>query len=150
MLAAIRVRGEVHTTPDVRLTLEILRLHRVNHLVFVPENESMKGMLKTVKDYITFGEVEAELLAGLLQKRGRLVGNKKLDVTFLAKHKMKDYAEFAKQLLNGKKPEDFGVKGVFRLRPPRKGYRGIKRSFVEGGALGYRGKDINELIKRMM
>ena len=38
-----------------------------------------------------------------------------------------------------------GLKPVFRLHPPRKGYEGIKRSFKEGGALGYRGEKINEL-----
>jgi len=42
------------------------------------------------------------------------------------------------------------VKPVFRLAPPVKGYEGIKRSFKEGGALGYRGKKINDLIWRMM
>ena len=42
-----------------------------------------------------------------------------------------------------------GLKPVFRLHPPRKGYEGIKRSFKEGGALGYRGEKINHLIRRM-
>ncbi|RLF30819.1 MAG: 50S ribosomal protein L30, partial [Thermoplasmata archaeon] len=42
------------------------------------------------------------------------------------------------------------IKPVLRLNPPRKGYEGVKRSFMEGGALGYRGKEINKLIKRMI
>ena len=36
-----------------------------------------------------------------------------------------------------------------RMHPPRKGYRGIKQSYKAGGDLGYRGKEINSLIKRM-
>jgi len=38
------------------------------------------------------------------------------------------------------------------LKPPRKGYgrKGIKVPFKVGGGLGYRGKKINDLIKRML
>lgn len=40
----------------------------------------------------------------------------------------------------------------FRLNPPSKGYgrKGIKIAFSQGGALGYRGEKINDLIKRML
>ncbi|HNR25150.1 MAG TPA: 50S ribosomal protein L30, partial [Methanobacteriaceae archaeon] len=43
-----------------------------------------------------------------------------------------------------------GLKPVFRLHPPRKGYKDIKKAFNEGGTLGYRGEDINHLLKRMV
>ena len=39
------------------------------------------------------------------------------------------------------------MKPVFRLHPPRKGYKGIRHSVNEGGSLGYRGEDINNLAK---
>ena len=42
------------------------------------------------------------------------------------------------------------VKPIFRLHPPRKGYEGIKRTFTVKGALGYRGTEINKLIRRMV
>ena len=44
------------------------------------------------------------------------------------------------------------MKRVFRLHPPRgsKGWGGIKRSYVTGGALGNRGDAINALIERML
>ncbi|MCK5561102.1 MAG: 50S ribosomal protein L30, partial [Thermoplasmata archaeon] len=41
-------------------------------------------------------------------------------------------------------------KPIIRLHPPRKGYEGIKRAYTVGGALGYRGKKINELLARMI
>ena len=43
-------------------------------------------------------------------------------------------------------------KKFFRLHPPRKGFerKGIKIPFKLGGALGYRGEKINDLIKRML
>ena len=44
------------------------------------------------------------------------------------------------------------LKRVFRLHPPRgtKGWGGIKRSFVVGGALGPRGSEIENLVERML
>lgn len=41
---------------------------------------------------------------------------------------------------------------VFFLAPPRKGYgrKGIKKSFVVGGALGERHEKLNDLIQRMI
>src|SRR3989338_172316 len=43
-------------------------------------------------------------------------------------------------------------KKFFRLQPPRKGFgrKGTKRMFSAGGALGYRGEKINDLITRMI
>jgi large subunit ribosomal protein L30 len=41
-------------------------------------------------------------------------------------------------------------KPIFRLHPPVKGYEGNKRSYKNGGALGYRGEAINALIARML
>ena len=39
---------------------------------------------------------------------------------------------------------------LFRLHPARQGLEGIKRSVQIGGALGYRGAGINELLGRMI
>ena len=43
-------------------------------------------------------------------------------------------------------------KKVINLHPPRGGFerKGIKIPFKVGGALGYRGEKINDLIKRML
>jgi len=43
-------------------------------------------------------------------------------------------------------------KNVQRLQPPRGGYerKGVKMPFSKGGAYGYRGKEINALVKRML
>jgi large subunit ribosomal protein L30 len=45
-----------------------------------------------------------------------------------------------------------GKKKFFRMHPPRKGFerKGIKIPFSKGGAVGYRGDKINDLIKRML
>ncbi len=43
-----------------------------------------------------------------------------------------------------------GLKPLVRLPPPRKGYEGTKRSYVDGGSLGYRGADMWKLVDRML
>jgi len=151
--AVIRVRGTVNVRHDIKKTLQMLRLHRVNHCVIVEENETFKGMLQKAKDYITWGELDKDTLVELIKKRGRLVGDKPVDDEYIKNSTpYKSVEEFAEAILDGKiRYRDLpDIKPVFRLSPPRKGYEGIKRAYSVGGALGYRGKDINDLIKRMM
>ena len=63
--------------------------------------------------------------------------------------KSKDYITEA--LINSEvKLADVGIKPVFRLHPPRKGYEDIRLSINEGGSLGYRGEEIKDLAKRML
>ncbi|MFQ5919505.1 MAG: uL30 family ribosomal protein, partial [Thermoplasmata archaeon] len=77
-LAAVRVRGGVRVRGDIADTLGMLRLHRPNHCVVLPPRETTMGMLRKAKDYITWGEVDAEVLTELLAARGRRVGGEPL------------------------------------------------------------------------
>ncbi|WP_297519181.1 50S ribosomal protein L30 [Thermococcus sp.] len=152
-LALIRLRSGIRAKGEVRDTLAMLRLHRINHLVLVDDNPSYKGMVQKVKDYITWGEIDKETLAALIRKRGRLIGNKPVTEEYVREKLGMTIDEFAEKVVNGEmKLTDLpNIKPVFRLHPPRGGLKGTKkRSFKEGGALGYRGEKINELIERML
>ena len=152
-LALIRLRSGIRAKGEVRDTLAMLRLHRINHLVLVDDNPSYKGMVQKVKDYITWGEIDKETLAALIRKRGRLIGNKPITDEYVKEKLGMTIDEFAEKVVNGEmKLTDLpNIKPVFRLHPPRGGLKGSKkRSFREGGALGYRGERINELIERML
>ncbi|WP_457751114.1 50S ribosomal protein L30 [Thermococcus sp.] len=152
-LALIRLRSGIRAKGEVRDTLAMLRLHRINHLVIIDDNPSYKGMVQKVKDYITWGEIDAETLAKLLRKRGRLIGNKPVTEEYVQEKLGMGIDEFAEKVANGEmKLTDLpNIKPVFRLHPPRGGLKGSKkRSFKEGGALGYRGEKINDLIERML
>ena len=74
----IRVLGQADVARDIRLTMELLGLNRVNHATVIPENASYKGMLQGVKDYCTFGLIDEETLAAMLKARGKIVGDKPL------------------------------------------------------------------------
>jgi len=125
----------------------------VNHCALIEENPVSKGMLQMVKDYTTWGELSSETLIKLIESRGRLMGDKPVSDEYLqASTSFKTIKDLAKALIDNKAlykdlPE---IKPLFRLSPPKRGYEGIKRSVQKGGALGYRGKDINALIERML
>ncbi len=139
-IAIIRVRGSINLSGKVKDTLNLLRLYRKNYCVVVEDNPSYKGMIKKVKDYVTYGEIDDSTYKELVEKRREEYKGREKD----AKGKI-DYKKFI--LVDGKK-----LKPFFRLSPPRKGFgrKGIKVSFKAHGALGYRADKINELIKRMI
>ena len=149
----IRLRGVQNLNPKTKDTLKYMRLNRVNHAVVLPETPTTKGMLQVGKDYVTWGEVDAKTLAQVIAMRGRLVGDKPITDEHIAKGTpfatIDALAEaiVAGKFHYGKVPD---VKPIFRLHPARKGLEGIKRSVQIGGALGYRGKNINELLGRMV
>ncbi|MEW5937799.1 MAG: 50S ribosomal protein L30 [Candidatus Thermoplasmatota archaeon] len=150
--AVVRVRSDVNVKPDIKETLRQLRLHRINHCILVPETPPYKGMLQKAKDYITWGEVSASTLALLLSERGELDGARITDEVVSRCTPYNDVRALGTAIAKGDAilAQIKGAKPVLRLHPPRGGYEGIKRSFRAGGALGYRGKGINELLLRML
>ena len=152
MIIALRVRGRTGIKGEVEDTLKMLRLTRINHAVLLPDNPSYQGMLKKAKDYITWGEIDQETLTQLIEKRGRLPGRERITPEALAQ--LGDYKsaeELSEALLTEKTTlNESGLKPIFRLHPPRKGYSHIRKSFQEGGTLGYRGEEIITLLKKMI
>ncbi len=151
--AVVRVRGSVNVKPDIKKTMELLRLTRTNHCVLLEENEVYKGMLQMVKDYTTWGEISKETLSKLLSSRGKLTGDKPLTEEYLKKAtSYHSYDKLSDALVEGKiiYKEIPEIKPFFRLNPPKKGHRTVKRSFVNKGSLGYRKEAINTLIERML
>jgi len=151
--AAIRVRGTVNVKPDIKKTLKLLNLTRANHCVLLEETPDIKGMLQVAKDYLTWGELEKATLVKLINTRGKLEGDKPLTEAYLKSSTSYSNIDKLSDAILDKKlkyREIPSVKPVFRLNPPKKGYEGVKRSFKNKGALGYRGKDINKLIEKMV
>lgn len=128
MYAAIRLKGHAGINKAMGDTLEILNLRRVNTCVVVPERSL--GMLKAVQSYITYGEISPKTLEALVSKAG--LGGKP-----------EELSKAVKGISEGK------AKAVFRLPPPSKGYKSVKKHFPKGD-LGYRGEKMNELIARMI
>jgi large subunit ribosomal protein L30 len=151
MIAAVRVRGRTGVKKGIQDTMSMLKLTRINHLILLQEDPSYRGMLLKAKDYITWGEIDAETISQIITKRGKLSGNEKVTEEYIKENtEYGSIEELAKAVSAGKASvEDVGIKPVFRLHPPRKGYEATKTSFREGGSLGNR-EDINELVLKMV
>jgi large subunit ribosomal protein L30 len=151
----IRARSDRGVTVKIRDTMGMLNLTRVNHATILPNAPTYIGMLSKAKDYITWGEIDSDMISNLLKERGRMIGDKPVsDAVIKDNSKYSTIDAFAKALVSGEasmKDVD-GLKPVLRLHPPRgsKGWGGIKRSYTVGGALGFRGEAISDLVSRMM
>ena len=147
----IRVRGRTGIRPAAEETLKLLRLTRINHMVIVPEDATHGGMLKMAKDYITWGEIDRDTLLESLKERARLQGRKPLEGDAIKETGYSNLDELADFIMGGNllsKVEK--IVPVLRLHPPRGGYEFVRGQFHSGGTTGYRGKEINQLIRKML
>ena len=120
-VAIILIRGLVKVRHDIKKTLILLGLQKKFACVIKTKDKETLGMISKVKDYITWGEINEETYNQLVEKRGL-------------------------------KSSDGSLKKYFRLHPPRGGFerKGTKTGFTAGGALGYRGEKINDLMQKMI
>lgn len=151
-LIAIRIRGFGNASQKIKETLHALHLTRNCHAALIDNRPSYVGMLQKVRPFVTWGEISQENLKLLLKKRGRQLGDKKLSDEYAKRVGYNSLDELAEALYKLKVEYNNlpKVKPVFRLHPPKKGYKGsVKKSYSSGGAFGYRGENINSFIKKM-
>jgi large subunit ribosomal protein L30 len=153
MQAVIQLRGEVNMAQDVRDTLGMLNIHRVNHCALVPETDTYRGMLAKVHDYVARGEPSVETLATVLARRtDALEGDATVDAAYLSEHTEYDsFAALAAALLAEETTlRDQGLSPAVRLHPPRGGHDGQKHPPQAGGQVGLHTTDqIDALLEAM-
>ncbi len=141
IIAVVRIRGIRNIKPKIRKTLDLLKLNKPNHAVLYKESESIKGMLSTAKDYITFGYVNEETIKKLIMKRGEKGSKRTKEI-----YEEKEVDAIVKEITDKGKTDK--VDPVFRLHPPRRGWKNIKMHYPRGD-LGKR-DNMDEIIRRMM
>ncbi|MEW5997071.1 MAG: uL30 family ribosomal protein [Candidatus Micrarchaeota archaeon] len=142
-LAIIRIRGRRNLSPKIRKTLEMLSLHRTNQCVLMEDTPALRGMLQVCKDYAAFGPVSGPTVISLMKKRGEKGGRMLSEIM-----EAEEIEQAAGKVMHGERVDNFADR-VFRLHPPRKGFRDIKKPASAGGDLGWR-DDMDALVKRMM
>ncbi len=154
LMAVVRIRGRVDIKPDIRYTLDMLHIRRKFWATIVPLTPSYRGMLYKVKDYTTYGEIDRETLESLLRNRAELSKGGRLSDEWLKDNtKFSSVNELANAIISGKENlhKLEWIKPYFRLTPPKGGFKkSTKRSWNDGGELGYRGTEINRLLRRMI
>jgi len=103
-------------------------------------------MIEKIKRYVCAGEIDNDVFKLLIEKRGKSAG-KNMPIN-ISSDKIIDWIN---KFREGKaKFEDLGIKPFFRLHPPIGGFRKSMKVFWPTGVLGWQGKEINVLIKRMI
>lgn len=121
MIAVIRVRGLTGIKIVHEDTLKMLHLYKKNFCTVRLATPSIVGMIKKVKDFVTYGDIDEETMKLLESKKAPALQNGKDRLFYRLNSPRKGF-----------------------------GRKGIKQPFSKQGALGYRGDKINDLIKRML
>lgn len=151
MFAAVRVRGQPDTRKQTRETLDNLGLEQKNHCLLLPETDASEGMLRQAKDIITYGSIDQELAAELLEARGRTDHGPLADaIEEVGYDSIEDLVEALDdgEVTVGDLKQD-GFRNIVPLTPPSKGYRDTRRGFNQGGSLGNREDAMEQLLRRM-
>jgi large subunit ribosomal protein L30 len=151
-IVVVKVRGDISAQREAKETLTMLHLTHTNHAVILDSRPAFLGMLQRAQSYVTWGEASKETISMMLTQRGK-TGSSKLSDAYAQKVGFKSLDDLADAVFNCK--VDYwkldGITPVFKLRPPKKGYKGTtKKSFRAGGEAGYRGEAINALVQRMV
>jgi len=152
-MAVIRLRGRVGIGVEREYTFKLMHLARKNHAILIEGTPSNVGSIQKIKDYATWGEVSIDAVSSLLAKRGLLEGGVKLTEEYVQEplgYSSMDELSQSIYDLQVRMTDLPRVKPVFRLHPPRKGFRGSIKKPYPKGELGYRGEAINTLIAKMV
>ena len=139
MQAVVQLRGEVNISEDVRDTLAMLNLGRVNHCTLLPETDASRGMITKVHDHVAHGEPSADTVATLLRHRGEPADSEgDVDDDWVAANTDHDDVEALAEALLAEETtlSDSGLNPVLRLHPPRGGHDGVKQPVAAGGQIG--------------
>ena len=71
MQAVVQLRGEIDMSAAQRDTLKMLNIHAINHCALVPDEDTYRGMIAKVNDFVAFGEPDLDTVEMLLSRRGR-------------------------------------------------------------------------------
>jgi large subunit ribosomal protein L30 len=152
---AIRLKGGFGTPRPLARALETLRLRRKFNAVLLENTPASIGMLRIVKDYITWGQAGANDIAIVLRERGEFSdGREVTDEAIRDRFGEGSIQDLALALTQGRITlRDLRQKGlslVFRLHPPSGGFEGSgKRVYGSGGELGRRQGPLENLLARM-
>ena len=109
MIIVIRMAGQIGIRRTQKESLDSLMLRKKYAAVLLSEKDVPR--LNTIRELVSFGEIDDATLKDLLIKRGKK--GKKL---------IANADEIIKGLNSGKKLRELGVNPFFNLHPPRGGF----------------------------
>src|ERR687889_574258 len=67
----VRMKGTVNVPYWARITLESLSLNKRFRATIIPENAQTLGMLRKIKEFVSWTSVDTEFIREFIEKRGR-------------------------------------------------------------------------------
>jgi large subunit ribosomal protein L30 len=169
----VRMKGTVNVPYWARITLESLSLNKRFRATIIPENEQTLGMLRKIKEYVSWTSVDTEFIREFIEKRGRSSASRLLSTASSTpdtaatdnpngqinnnniENKESQNVDLSKIVSIISQNELYlskisGIKPWFALNPPKGGFkRKSKRSYSQAGILG-ENKELVSIVKRMM
>ncbi|MFP4115868.1 MAG: uL30 family ribosomal protein [Candidatus Aenigmatarchaeota archaeon] len=133
MYAVVRLRGKVGVRDEFEDTLRMLNLKDKFACTFLPETKDYEGMLKKVKNFVTWGEVDKETAEEIINKKGDM-----------------ENAEEVIEILEKDRNLSEMERRSFPLSPPSGGFKKPTNKLHPNGEAGYRGEEIIPLLKNMV
>lgn len=152
LLLVLNLHGKINSTQAVRKALGELKVDKKFSASVVTDDDSTVGMLKLCKDYVAWSPIDEGLLATLLEKRGMVSTEARLDATALSALGYKKHSDLANRMLKDhiRLSQVGGVRPFFRLSPPKGGFRrSLRRQYSEKGVLG-KNPSLPDLVRRMV
>jgi len=138
MIIVIRISGLVEIPEDINETLFRMRLRRKYSAVLLKESEENLKLLKSVRNFVAFGNISDETLLLLITKRAKSLDNRKINSADILEH------------IKNKGMVGSKIKPFFRLHPPRGGIDSKLHFPLKKGVLGDNKTKINDLVRRML
>lgn len=152
----VRMKGTVNVPSWAQLTLENLHLDKKFRATLVPENKQTLGMLRKIKDIVSWTSVDEGFVKEFIEKKGRVSATRLISAS-----STDEKVETTPKLnLNNivssiLKNEEYlskisGIKPWFALNPPKGGFKKkSKLQHSQNGILG-ENRELVDLVKRMM
>jgi large subunit ribosomal protein L30 len=161
----VRMKGTVNVPYWARITLESLSLNKRFRATIIPENAQTLGMLRKIKEFVSWTSVDTEFIREFIEKRGRSSSSRLFSAApdnpngqindNNTENKESQNVDLSKIVSIISQNELYlskisGIKPWFALNPPKGGFkRKSKRSYSQAGILG-ENKELVSIVKRMM
>ncbi len=158
LVFVVRIKGIKKIPTKPKKVLQLLRLTQVNSGVFLKVTKATSELLQLIEPYVAYGYPNLASIRQLIYKRGYgKIDNKRVPLTdnaiieeHLGKYGIICLEDLIHEIFAGgpnfKQANNFLF--PFKLSSPTGGWgvRSKFKHFLEGGVVGNRGEDINELI----
>jgi len=159
------MKGTVNIPQWANLTLENLHLNKKFRATLIPENKETLGMLRKIKEIVSWTTVDESFMKEFIEKKGRISSSKLLrdqsqttsndNVTADTRKNESPKVSLDNIVSTLKSNQAYlskisGIKPWFALDPPKGGFKKkSKHSATQDGILG-ENKELISLVKRMM